>query len=94
MKAVRVHNEKFVLPDGSIAELVIWKLPKPVLGSKHPYKYRLYFGRNGVRIVGYDNERGKGDHRHLDGVEMFYEFTSPEKLIEDFLADVLERLVA
>lgn len=93
MNAVRLRNEKFVLPDGSIAEIVIWKLPKPVPGSWHSYKYRLYFGRNGVRIVGYDNERGKGDHRHLDGVETSYDFTSPDKLVEDFFGDVRERLV-
>ena len=83
-----------MLPDGSITEIVLWRLPEPVPGSEHLYKYRLYFGRDGVRIVGYDNERGKGDHRHIDGVEMSYAFISPERLIEDFLADVLQRFVA
>ncbi|HEX9877116.1 MAG TPA: DUF6516 family protein [Gammaproteobacteria bacterium] len=47
--------------------MVIWKVPKPVEGSLHPYKYRLFFGRPGERIVGYDNERSKGDHRHSGG---------------------------
>ena len=54
----------------------------------HGFKYRLYFGRAGTRIVGYDNERGKGDHRHVLGREFSYRFTSPEQLISDFLADV------
>jgi hypothetical protein len=51
-------------------------------------KYRLYFGRDGQRIVGYDNERGKGDHKHILDVEKRYKFTTPEKLVEDFLADI------
>ena len=37
---------------------------------------------------GYDNEQGKGDHRHLAGVESPYPFVSVEQMIEDFLADV------
>lgn len=46
---------------------------------------------NGLRIVGFDNERGKGDHCHLDGTEMPYAFTSVEQLIEDFIAAVEQR---
>ncbi len=41
-----------------------------------------------VLLVGYDNERGKGDHRHVQGKEGTYAFGPPEQLIEDFLADV------
>ena len=59
-------------------------------GQFHPYKYRLYFGRGGVRLVGYDNERGKGDHRHRRGIEEPYRFTTVEQLVSDFLADVAE----
>ena len=68
--------------------MVIWRLAEPVAGSGHPYKYRLYYGRKGRRIVGYDNERGKGDHRHLDGQEAPYAFSSVDDLVRDFLADV------
>ena len=42
-------------------------------------------------MVGFDNERGKGDHCHLDGVEMPYMFVSVEQLIEDFIAAVAAR---
>jgi len=49
---------------------------------------RLFYGINGERIVGYDNERGKCDHRHVPGRESAYRFVSPEKLVADFLADV------
>lgn len=37
----------------------------------------------------YDNEAGKGDHKHLRGVEMAYTFTTLDQLIEDFWADVV-----
>jgi len=41
-----------------------------------------------VRIVGYDNERGKSDHKHLGEMETRYRFVSVEKMVADFLADV------
>lgn len=41
-------------------------------------------------MVGYDNERSKGDHRHRHGLQEAYQFKSPENLIDDFLRDVLE----
>jgi hypothetical protein len=92
MKARLLQREKRVLPDGSIVEMVIWQLPKPSPGSSHSYKYRLYYGRDGKRIVGFDNERGKGDHRHLDGVERPYVFASVETLVQDFLSEVFRRM--
>lgn len=92
MRAELVHQEKRVLPDGSIVEMVIWKVPSPLLGSAHSYKYRLYFGREGKRIVGFDNERGKGDHCHLGGVEQPYVFSSVETLVQDFLSEVFRRM--
>jgi hypothetical protein len=48
----------------------------------------LYYGYPGHRLVGYDNERGKGDHRHYHDEQGSYKFTTPEKLLDDFLADV------
>jgi hypothetical protein len=87
----RIARSKEVLADGSILEMVLWRLPQPVAGSRHLYKYRLYYGRGGVRIVGYDNERPKGDHRHLDGKESPYLFTSVDQLVSDFLAEVRAR---
>lgn len=91
MKARLVRRSKNVLSDGAVLEMVIWRVPQPVAGCSHPYKYRLFYGRNGVRIVGYDNERGKGDHRHMDGRERRYRFTTVEALVEEFLAEVRKR---
>ena len=66
----------------------IWMVPRPVHGSNHLLKYSLFYGRPGIRMIGYDNERGKGDHRHFGNREEVYSFTTPERLIEDFLAEV------
>jgi hypothetical protein len=88
MTAVLIFRLKHELDDGAIVEMVIWKVPQNVAGSHHGFKYRLYFGKGNDRLVGYDNERGKGDHRHVLGREVAYQFTSPEQLIADFLADV------
>ena len=91
MKAEPVFRQKSVLSNGAVLEMVIWRVPEPVAGSKHDYKYRLFYGREGVRIVGYDNERGKGDHRHLEGAEEAFNFTSVEALVAEFLAEVNRR---
>lgn len=88
MKAHLAFHDKQVLADGSIVEMKIWQLPEPLPGSEHLLKYSLFYGRPGQRRVGYDNERGKGDHRHFRGREEAYAFSTPEQLIEDFLADV------
>lgn len=82
---------KNVNPDGSILELVVWRVPEPVPPSEHRYKYRAAYIAGGKRIVGFDNERGKGDHCHLDGHEMPYQFTTVEQLVEDFIAAVAAR---
>ena len=41
--------------------MVLWRVPALVPSSTHGLKYSLFYGRPGVREVGYDNERGKGD---------------------------------
>lgn len=90
MKALKLLDSKHAFDDGAIQELVIWELPSPVFGSKHRYKYRLYYGKDGVRIVGYDNERGKNDHKHIHGVQYAYTFAGLDVLVNDFLQDMKE----
>ena len=80
MAAQRITAIKNINPDGSILEIVIWKVPKPVPPTEHGYKYRAVYVVDGVRIVGFDNERGKGDHCHMDGKELPYTFTSVDQL--------------
>jgi hypothetical protein len=88
MKAELLFRQRIDYDDGGIVEMVIWRVPAPVLGSTHSVKYSLFYGRPGVREVGYDNERGKGDHQHYKGTETKYAFSSVEQLMADFWADV------
>ena len=93
MDAELTYRRKTLQPDGSIIEIVIWKVPAPIKGSTHFYKYRLFFGSHGERVIGIDNERGKGDHIHLANTEKPYHFQSVEKLIEDFYVEIERRSV-
>lgn len=88
MKARLITRTKNITTDGAILEVVIWRVPKPVPPTEHGYKYSAVYIVNGVRVVGFDNERGKGDHCHLDGIEVPYAFKTVEQLIEDFIAAV------
>ena len=91
MKGELIYRLKDVSPNGDIIEIVIWKVPKPVEPSVHDFKYSLVFIVDGHRVVGFDNERGKGDHCHLEGKEFDYHFTDTEQLIEDFIVEVEKR---
>ncbi len=64
-----------------------YHLPEQVSGSFHDYKYRLYYGDN-KRELRFDNERNKGEHCHIDDIELPYRFISPAQLMEDFLVGV------
>jgi hypothetical protein len=90
--AVLLFRHRLDFDDGAILEVIVWKLPEPLAGSAHSYKYRLFYGYASERVICYDNERTKGDHRHCRRRESAYTFVSPERLVDDFLADVaLER---
>lgn len=67
---------------------MLWRLPKPLAGSKHSFKYRLAYVVNEVCVIRYDNEAGKGDHRHWGETERAYKFSTPEKLLSDFQGDI------
>ena len=91
MKAKLVFKDKLKVSDRCFAELVIWQVPTALKGSFHDYKYRLAFVVDEVCVLRYDNEVGKGDHKHIGNREYEYAFTTLKALREDFLADV-ERL--
>jgi hypothetical protein len=88
MKAELLLHQRIDYDDGAIVEMVIWRVPSPVAPSAHSLKYSLFDGRPGLREVAYDNERGKGDHRHFGGAEAAYTFSSVEQLMVDFWSDV------
>ncbi len=84
MHSFRVERGEVCVFSPCLTFLAYW----PTSERPHGLKYSLYYGRDGVRIVGYDNERGKGDHKHLGEVETRYKFVTVEKLVADFLTDV------
>ncbi len=88
MDAEPIVRAKEVRDDGSVVEIVVWRLAQPLSPCMHPYKYRLYFGAGGQCRVRYDNERGKGDHRHVNNTEEAYRFVSISRLLDDFQHDV------
>ena len=76
MKATLLFQQRIDYDDGTILEMVLWRVRSPAPPSNHGLKYPLFYGRPGVREVGYDNERGKGDDRHFRGVETPYTFST------------------
>gem|GEM_PF-266933 len=85
-KALLLFEDRMIYPDGAIIEMRIWKLPEEDAERPHGLKYSLFYGFAGERIIGYDNERGKGDHRHYRDQEMPYEFSDPHRLMTTGLA--------
>ncbi|MGZ8218423.1 toxin-antitoxin system TumE family protein [Methylomagnum sp.] len=88
MKAELLIDERVIMGGTAFAALKLWRVPTPVPGSAHPYKYRLAFVVEGVCVLRYDNEAGKGDHKHIGDRETAYAFTSPKQLLADFWNDV------
>ena len=89
MKAKLIYHEKFIYADGAFREMVLWHLPKKSSDRPYGLKYRLYYGlADGTCIVRYDNESGKGDHRHIKGKEEPYQFRGVETLVADFLNEI------
>lgn len=88
MKAELLTDRRITLGEDVFAEIVIWKLHKPLPGCRHRYKYRVAYVVRGVCVLRYDNETGKGDHRHLGARERLYEFVDIDRLLSDFRRDV------
>ena len=88
MKAVQLVRTRITYAQAAFAEMVLWEVPKPVTGSLHRFKYRLAYVVHGVCVVRYDNEVGKGDHRHFGSKESIYRFNTPDQLIFDFQRDI------
>ena len=88
MPAKLLYRDKYIYSEGAIREMLIWRLPKKDAERPHVLKYRLFYGYPGRSLVRYDNERGKGDHRHYPDREEPYVFVSVEQLVADFRADI------
>ena len=88
MKAVLLMDERHVVAEDAFVEIVIWQVPQRVRASTHRLKYRLALIAAGECVLRYDNEAGKGDHRHVGEVETPYRFQNPAQLLTDFWSDV------
>ncbi|MDQ2928243.1 MAG: DUF6516 family protein [Pseudomonadota bacterium] len=88
MKATLPAQTRIVYSARAFSELVLWRVPGTVRGSAHRFKHRLAYVVDSVCVVRYDNEVGKGGHRHFGDTESGYRFSTPERLMADFQADV------
>jgi Family of unknown function (DUF6516) len=88
MNASLMLSERHTISEIAFVELVVWRLPLPLPGSCHSFKYRLALVVSGTCVLRYDNEAGKGDHKHVGQDEIPYDFTSAKALIVDFWNDV------
>jgi hypothetical protein len=88
MKAKLIFRDKVTFPDGAILEVALWELPEKTSNQPHGFKYRLHYGLPGKTLVRYDNEKGKGDHRHIEAREELHNFRDVETLRADFIKDV------
>lgn len=87
-----IESQKFTLDSGVTVQIKIWRLREPTAERPHGLKYSLFYGRDGQRIIGYDNETGKGDHRHYRDREERYKYTTFEMLFLDFWRDVKKEI--
>jgi hypothetical protein len=88
MEAELLFRKREGLSETAFVETVIWRVPDPVRGSAHGFKYRLALVADGVCLLRYDNEAGKGDHKHVGEREAAYHFTDLPTLQADFWKDV------
>lgn len=88
MKAKLIIERRIVFGDRDFAEAVVWQVPTAVPPSTHNIKYRLVYIVQGKRVIGFDNERGRGDHRHDGDTVTAYQFRGIDQLLEDFAAAV------
>jgi hypothetical protein len=91
MRARLLVRERRIVSEGQFAEIVVWQLPNPVWGSSHGFKYRLAFVVDEVCVLRFDNETGKGDHKHVGSEEVPYAFTSVAQLVTDFWNEIEKR---
>ena len=77
-------DECHVLSGSAFAELVVWRAPSPVRRSQRELRYRLARVVNGVCVLRYDNEAGKGDHRHVGERKHAYQFKDASQLRANF----------
>lgn len=99
--AVKRIDDLIELSPRAFVQLRVLELPEPVRGSEHLFKYSLALVVDDVCLLRYDNEAGKGDHRHTKARgkgaklrEERYRFSDVDTLQTDFWHDVGRQLEA
>jgi hypothetical protein len=64
-KAERLLNERLQVAADAFVELRVSRVPQPLPESRHELEYAFAYVVAGTCVLRYDNEAGKGDHRHL-----------------------------
>ncbi len=90
MDAELLLDDRHVLSDRAFAQVKAWRVPAPVRGSHHRLRYSFAFVVDGECVLRFDNEPGKGDHMHMDGIETPLEFDDLNGLQADFWKEVDE----
>ncbi len=88
MSAELLLNARHAISEDAFVEMVVWRLPKRASSGRHGFKYRFALVADGRCVLRYDNELGKGDHKHLGDKQVPYIFTSLQTLLDDFWSDV------
>jgi len=88
MVAKQLIRIRQFIDDNALVEIVFWEVAPPVRASQHGYKYRLAYVVDGQCVLRYDNEAGKGDHKHIGSDEVGISFESLEGLLSAFWDDV------
>ena len=86
--AVLIFDDRLALSETAFVELIVWSVPEPTRGSAHFFKYRLALIADGICVLRFDNEAGKGDHKHIGSEEVTYRFIDLATLQQDFWKDV------
>ena len=80
-------NKRHINSENSFVEMVLASS-----SSRHgqwaSFQISTCPGSGGSLRLRYDHEQGKGDHRHVQGEEHPYIFTTPRALLNDFWNDV------
>lgn len=88
MGAQPLLRDRIEYADDAVAHVTAWRVPQPIRGCRHDYKYRLAYVVDGECVLRYDNEAGKGDHRYWSDDEHPYTFTNLPQLLTDFMSDI------
>ncbi|EAO9207725.1 hypothetical protein AHZ32_11855 [Salmonella enterica] len=89
MSAILLIKKRDYFPkEDAFTSVTVWAVEPSIRGSKHEYKYSLAYVVQGVCAMRYDNEAGKGDHKHISDVEYPVTFSDMADLLNQFFDDV------